>query len=81
LTITHGHFLSYLNGESLPSDISFPGQVMTVSAPVKHGNSGGPLLDSHGRLIGVVYAGLQSGGERSQTRDRRLRLDRRSEMI
>jgi S1-C subfamily serine protease len=67
LTITHGHFLSYVDGENLPSEISFPGQVLAVSAPIKHGNSGGPLLDSRGRLIGVVYAGLQSGGERSQT--------------
>ena len=29
---------------------------MEVSAPVKHGNSGGPLLDSRGRLVGVVFA-------------------------
>jgi S1-C subfamily serine protease len=56
LTITHGKVLAYLDGNSLPSEIAFPGRVMEVSAPVKHGNSGGPLLDSHGRLVGVVFA-------------------------
>jgi S1-C subfamily serine protease len=30
--------------------------VIEVSAPVKHGNSGGPLLDARGRLVGVVFA-------------------------
>ena len=55
LTITHGKVLSYVDGSTLDSSIT--GQVMEVSAPVKHGNSGGPLLDSRGRLVGVVFAG------------------------
>jgi len=29
---------------------------LRVSAPVQPGNSGGPLLDQHGNLIGVVSA-------------------------
>ena len=29
-----------------------------ISAPVQHGNSGGPLLDENGNLIGVVLAKL-----------------------
>jgi S1-C subfamily serine protease len=56
LTITHGRVLGYRDGRTLESSIAFPGQVMEVSAPVKHGNSGGPLLDARGRLVGVVFA-------------------------
>jgi S1-C subfamily serine protease len=48
--------LAYLNGNTLDPSIAFPGQVMDVSAPVKHGNSGGLLLDAKGRLVGVVFA-------------------------
>jgi S1-C subfamily serine protease len=35
-----------------------PGPVMRLhhNAPVGHGNSGGPILDAHGRVIGVAYA-------------------------
>ncbi len=56
LTITHGRVLAYLDGNTLDPSIAFDGRVMEVSAPVKHGNSGGPLLDSRGRLVGVVFA-------------------------
>ena len=31
------------------------------TAPISHGNSGGPLLDQHGRVIGVVCAYYQDG--------------------
>ena len=56
LTLTHGKVLGYLDGTRLGPSIAFPGQVIEVSAPVKHGNSGGPLLDARGRLVGVVFA-------------------------
>jgi S1-C subfamily serine protease len=48
--------LAYLDGKTLDPTIEFDGQVMEVSAPARHGNSGGPLLDSRGRLVGVVFA-------------------------
>ena len=33
-----------------------PGQVLRLSARVEHGNSGGPVLDRYGKVVGVVYA-------------------------
>ncbi len=35
-------------------------QLVQISAPVQPGNSGGPLLDSDGHIIGVVVAKLDS---------------------
>ncbi|MBN2735970.1 MAG: trypsin-like peptidase domain-containing protein [Spirochaetales bacterium] len=35
------------------------GNVVQVDAPINNGNSGGPLLDSRGHLLGVVFAGLE----------------------
>jgi S1-C subfamily serine protease len=32
------------------------GRVLRITAAVRHGNSGGPLLDDAGRVVGVVYA-------------------------
>ncbi|MFP4491002.1 MAG: S1C family serine protease [Spirochaetaceae bacterium] len=35
------------------------GDVMQVDVPINQGNSGGPLLDDSGHLIGLVYAGIE----------------------
>jgi S1-C subfamily serine protease len=57
LTLSSGRVLRYLDGRSLDPSIAFDGQVIEVSARIKHGNSGGPLLDARGRVVGVIYAG------------------------
>jgi S1-C subfamily serine protease len=33
---------------------------LQLTAPIQHGNSGGPLLDKNGEVIGVVYAQLNN---------------------
>ncbi|MFW6209094.1 MAG: S1C family serine protease, partial [Spirochaetota bacterium] len=35
------------------------GNVVQVDVPINQGNSGGPLLDGSGNLIGVVFAGIE----------------------
>ena len=35
------------------------GDTIQVDVPINYGNSGGPLLDTDGRLVGVVYAGIE----------------------
>ncbi|HCC37309.1 MAG TPA: trypsin [Treponema sp.] len=34
------------------------GDVIQIDAAVNHGNSGGPVIDTSGRLVGIVYAGI-----------------------
>ena len=57
LTTTTGKVLGY---GSDPLGTS-PFQVMYNSAPIEHGSSGSPLVDSAGKIVGVAYAG--GGGQ------------------
>ncbi len=57
LTLSAGRVVRYLDGRTLPAEVAFPGQVLELSTRIKHGNSGGPLLDRRGRVVGVIFAG------------------------
>jgi S1-C subfamily serine protease len=35
------------------------GDVIQIDAAVNHGNSGGPVVDMEGRLVGIVFAGVE----------------------
>jgi S1-C subfamily serine protease len=35
------------------------GDVIQVDAAINHGNSGGPVIDTAGRLVGIVFAGVE----------------------
>jgi serine protease Do len=35
------------------------GDTVQVDVPVNPGNSGGPLLDAQGRLVGIIFAGIE----------------------
>ncbi len=52
LQIRAAHVDGYVNGTG-PDD---PAKVMRLDVTVAPGDSGGPVLDSHGRLVGIVYA-------------------------
>lgn len=68
LTLSSGRVVRYLDGRTLPPEIAFDGPVMQLSARIKHGNSGGPVLDAHGRVVGIVYAGQPGAGEEDYMR-------------
>jgi S1-C subfamily serine protease len=36
------------------------GDVIQIDAAVNHGNSGGPVVDMAGRLVGIVFAGVEN---------------------
>jgi S1-C subfamily serine protease len=36
------------------------GDVIQIDAAVNHGNSGGPVVDMAGRLVGIVFAGIEN---------------------
>ena len=57
LTLSPGRVIRYLDGRTLPPEIAFDGPVMQLSTRIKHGNSGGPVLDARGRVVGITYAG------------------------
>jgi S1-C subfamily serine protease len=52
-TVTQG-IVSALGRRFLPL-----GDVIQIDAAVNHGNSGGPVIDRDGRLVGIVFAGVE----------------------
>lgn len=46
----------------ISSKTGFEGDIVTyqISAPIQPGNSGGPLFDKHGNLVGITNAGIVS---------------------
>lgn len=57
VTTTSGRILAYA-----PDPLgATPGRVLVTDAYATHGNSGGPLLDAVGRVVGVVYAADSQG--------------------
>jgi S1-C subfamily serine protease len=52
LTLSAGSVVDRVDG----GDFGVPGDVLRVTAHVLPGNSGGPLLDGSGRVVGIVYA-------------------------
>lgn len=59
MTQVLGNEVKYTAGE-INSRTGFQGDVTTyqISAPVTHGNSGGPMFDSKGNVIGIINSGI-----------------------
>jgi S1-C subfamily serine protease len=51
-TVSTGEVVSLIEGEMLDE----PADVIRVDAEIRQGNSGGPLLDEDGKVVGVVFA-------------------------
>jgi S1-C subfamily serine protease len=52
LTLTPGIVVDYIDGSVYGS----PGQIMELTNAIEPGNSGSPLLDGAGQVVGVVFA-------------------------
>ena len=58
-TITTGVVLGFTDGPILGESVP----AIRVSAEVRPGNSGGPLIDAEGQVIGVIFATTGVGGD------------------
>ena len=58
-TITTGVVLGLTDGPVLGETVP----AIRISAEVRPGNSGGPLIDAEGRVIGVIFATTGPGGD------------------
>jgi len=56
VTVSSGTVLGVVDGSLLGE----PADVIRIDATIRPGNSGGPLLDDEGRVVGVVFA-LETG--------------------
>jgi serine protease DegQ len=52
LTVTSGKILGQVSG----AVFGLGSSVLQISDPIQHGNSGSPLLNSSGQIVGVVFA-------------------------
>lgn len=53
---------SFSSGIISALDRQFDGNhYIQVTAPISHGNSGGPLIDKNGKVIGITSAGIEDG--------------------
>lgn len=59
LAVRGGKVARVLSGKSL----DLPGKVLEITAEVRHGNSGGPVLNAAGQVVGVVFAVLRRNGD------------------
>ena len=60
--ITYGSVYGYtkLNQSEAENSANVDFEIIVHSAVINHGSSGGPLVDPHGRLVGLNFAGSES---------------------